>query len=185
MVTTAILITISPRLRSHVEKTFRDPLGLGVVGAVLIKTSGVCILAIGVYWMTKPTTQEADDKNSRWMRAKWKLQQAKLNLSPLAYVKSVSEDFLIRARINGWKVIYAGDMNSGYGTDAGQHHDCEPWTSRFDLRNLPFEYIRKNKLTPIVTRYNNDGSGRVAFPVRLTLAYSLHWLKQCQTISLL
>jgi len=43
----SIIITISPRLRSHVELTFRDPLGLGVVAGVLLKTPAMNILVVG------------------------------------------------------------------------------------------------------------------------------------------
>jgi hypothetical protein len=143
-----------------VEETYRDPLGLGVVAGVLLKTPAMNILVLGAYWMTKPTTAEAEDKNSLWMRAKRRLQQAKLNLSPLQYVKSCSEDFLVLARKNNWRVIYAGDLNSGYQKDEGQRRDCEPWASRFDLRNLPLEYTQKKQLAPIVTRFASDGSGR-------------------------
>ena len=142
------------------RKTFHDPLGLGVVGAVLLETPNIHILVIGAYWMTRPSCKETEDRNSLWMRAKRRIQQAKLNLSPLQYVKSASEELLLRANMNGWRVIYAGDLNSGYKQDIGQHRDCEPWASRFDLRNLPFEYIDRKRLAPIITRFAQDGSGR-------------------------
>jgi hypothetical protein len=69
------------------------------------------------------------------MRAERRIKRAKFNLSPLKYVKSASEDLLTQASWNNWRVIYAGDLNSRYNKDKGQHHDCATyrWSTFGDI----------------------------------------------------
>ena len=147
-----LTILIGPKLSSRVCGYFLDPTGLGIVGALLLKTQPKHILVVASYWTTiSPNTEN----NSLWMRITRRLKQmGRRGETPLEYIRAECAKFTRLAQSKAWEVILLGDFNSGYESRDGVHGDMKQWATEVGLINQPHYYALRRNLV-VNTRWCN------------------------------